>query len=63
MGANRFLQQTADNADQMRELEERVQSLGEILASPVGDRDDKENARRNVLRKSVIPPSRKVAHF
>ena len=50
------MQQTADNADQIRELEERVESLGEVLASPVGDRDNKEKARRNALRKSVIPP-------
>ena len=30
---NRFLQQTTANADRIREIEERVQSLGEVLAS------------------------------
>ena len=53
------MQQTADNADQIGELEERVEALGEVLASPVGERDIGEKARRNALRKSVIPPLRK----
>ena len=57
------LQQTADNADQIKEIEERVQSLGEVLASPVGVRDDAEKARRNALRKLVISPSDKHWHF
>ena len=57
------LQQTADNADQIKEIEERVQSLGEVLASPVGVRDDAEKARRNALRKLVISPFDKHQHF
>ena len=57
------LQQTADNADQIKEIEERVQSLGEVLASPVGVRDDAEKARRNALRKLVISPLDKHWHF
>ena len=47
------------NADQIRDLEERIQSLslGEALASPVGDQDSEENARREALRKFVPVPS------
>ena len=46
-----FFQQTAANADQVKDIEERVQSLGEVLASQVGDRDKEEKARRKALRK------------
>jgi hypothetical protein len=55
-GVDRCLQQTADNADRIKEIEERVDSLREILASPVGDQDDEEKVRRDALRKSVILP-------
>ena len=56
-------QQTTDNADQIGEIEERVQSLRKVLESPVGDRDNEEKARRGALRKSVMPPSTKIATF
>lgn len=39
--------------ERIREIEERVQSLSEILASPVGDQDNEEKARRKALRKYV----------
>ncbi|KAF9785144.1 hypothetical protein BJ322DRAFT_1108609 [Thelephora terrestris] len=45
--------QTADNTDRIKEIEERVDSLGGILASPVGDQDDEEKARRGALRKKL----------
>ena len=51
MSVDRFLQQTADNADQIREIEGRVQSLKKVLESPVGNQDDEEKARRDALRK------------
>lgn len=41
------------NAEQIRDIEGRVQSLAEILGSPVSDRDSEEKARREALRKSV----------
>ena len=52
------MQQTAANAEQMRDIEERVRSLSEVLASPVGDQDSEEKARREVLRKFGSPPYR-----
>ena len=52
-GVDRFLQQTTDNGDQIREIEERVQSLQKLLESPVGNQDDGEKARRNALREYV----------
>ncbi|KAF9785244.1 hypothetical protein BJ322DRAFT_1108700 [Thelephora terrestris] len=52
--------QSADNADQIREIEERVESLSEILASPVGDRDDKEKARRVALRRKLTRVFKKL---
>ena len=55
--ADRFLQQTAANGDQIRDIEERVQSLCGVLAYPVGDQDGEEKARREVLRRFVSPPS------
>ena len=45
----------AANAEQVRDIEERVQSLGEVLASPVREQDDGEKARREDLRKCVLP--------
>ena len=54
MIADRFLQQTTANAEQIRDIEERVQSLAEILASPVGDQDSGEKARREALRKFAL---------
>ena len=52
--ADRFLQQTAANAEQIREIEERVQSLADVFASPVNDQDSGEKARRETLRKYVL---------
>ena len=47
---NRFLQQTVANAKQIEDIEERVQSLAEVLAYPVDGLDGEEKARREVLR-------------
>lgn len=52
--ADRFLQQTAANAEQIREIEERLQSLADVFASPVNDQDSGEKARRETLRKYVL---------
>ena len=46
----------AANGDQIKDIEDRIQSFGEILSSPVGDRDSEEKARREILRKSVFYP-------
>ena len=48
---DRFLQQTATNADRIRDTEERVRSLDEVLTSPVDDQDREEMGRRGALRK------------
>jgi len=56
------LQQTTANAEQIREIEERVQSLAEALTSPVGDQDSGEKARREVLRKFVFPHQGALVH-
>lgn len=56
--ADRFLQQSTANAEQIRDIEERVQSLAEVLASPVGDQDSEEKARREALRKFALYPSK-----
>ncbi|KAF9644576.1 hypothetical protein BDM02DRAFT_927883 [Thelephora ganbajun] len=45
--------QTTANAEQIKDIEERVQSLAETLTSPVGDRDSEEKARRETLRKRL----------
>lgn len=58
---NRTLKQTAANAEQIKDVEERVQSLGEVLASPVGDRDTEEKARRETLRRFVFRFARNVS--
>ena len=51
--ADRSIQQTTANADQIREVEERIQSLCGILRHPVDDQDSEEKARREILRKFV----------
>jgi hypothetical protein len=51
--ADRFPQQTAANTEQIRDIEERIQSLAEVLASPMNDQDSEEKARRKALRKFV----------
>ena len=48
------LQQTIANASLIKDIEERVQSLGEVLASPVGVQDVEEKGRREALRKYVL---------
>ena len=52
--ADHLLQQTTANADQIREVDERIQSLDGILTYPVDDQDSEEKARRKVLRKFVL---------
>ena len=47
------LQQTIANVGQIKDIEERIQSL-EALASPVSEQDVEEKARREVLRKYVL---------
>ena len=54
MIADHPLQQTVANAEQIRDIEGRVQSLAGVLASPVGDQDNDEKARREVLRKFAL---------
>jgi hypothetical protein len=49
-----LLQQSAANAEQIKDIEERIQSLSGVLASPVGDRDSEEKARRETLRRFVL---------
>ena len=51
--AHCFLQQTAANAQQIGDIEARVESLAEMLASSVCDEDSEERARREVLRRFV----------
>ena len=53
MTADRLPQQTAANAEQIRDIEGRVQSLAEVLASPMNDQDSEEKTRRKALRKFV----------
>ena len=47
------MQQTVANAKQIEDIEERVQSLAEVLAYPVDGQDDEEKVRREALRKFV----------
>lgn len=54
--ADGFQQQTTANTDQIREVEERVQSLDEILTNPVDGQDSHEKARREALRRFVPFP-------
>ena len=58
--AYRFLQQFAANAEQVGDIEKRVQSIAEVLTYPVSDQDGEEKARREGLRGSVLPPSRDI---
>ena len=51
---DRSIQQTTANADLIRGVEERIQSLCGILAYPVDDQDREEKARREILRKFVF---------
>ena len=47
-------QQTSDNAEGMKDIERRVQSLSGVLASPVSEDADAEKERRAVLRRFVL---------
>ena len=58
MIADRIPQQTTANADEIKEVDERIRSLGGILARPVGDQDSEEKARREALRRFVLPALR-----
>jgi len=42
-------QQTSDNADMVKEIEQRVQSLSGVLTAPVGEDDYAEKGRRMEL--------------
>lgn len=42
---------------QIKDIEARIESLVQVLTSPVGDKDTEEKARREVLRKFVFYPS------
>ena len=57
--ADRFLQQTTANAQQIRDIEERVQSLSGVLASPICDEDNEGEARREALRR-FVPQHREI---
>ena len=48
------LQQTADNADKVKEIEQRAQSLSGVLASPVREDDHAEKWRRAELQRFVF---------
>ena len=48
-----MLQQTADNADKVKEIDRRVQSLSGVLASPVSEDDYAEKGRRVELQRFV----------
>ena len=60
---NHFLQQTVANVEQIRELEERIQSLRGVLTFPVSEQDNEEKARRGVLRRFVLTPFGKMSPF
>ena len=47
-------QQTEDNKNIMKEMDQRVLSLSGVLASPVGEDDYAEKWRRSVLRRFVL---------
>ena len=53
--ADCILQQTIANVKQIKDIEDRIEPLSGILASPVGDQDTDEKARRTTLRKFVFP--------
>jgi hypothetical protein len=42
--------------EQIKDIEQRVQSLAKILASPARDQDSEEKARREALRELVLHP-------
>ena len=60
--ADCFLQQTAANAQQIRDIEERVQSLVAVLASLICNKDGREKTRREALRRSMPQHSEIPSH-
>ena len=54
--ANHALQQTIANAEQIKDIEARVESLSGILTLPVGDLDAEERGRRESLKRFALPP-------
>ena len=60
--ADRWPQQTAINAQQIREIEERVRSLTGVLASPICDEDSEEKTRREALRRFMSRHSEIPSH-
>ena len=48
------LQQTSDNAEKVKEIEQRVHSLSGVLATPVSEDDYAEKTRRIVLWRFVL---------
>lgn len=52
--ADRFLQQTTANTKQIKDIEERVESLRGVLTAPASDQDNEERTRRDVLRQFVF---------
>ena len=57
------MQQTTANAGQIDDIEERIESLGEILAFPAGDQDIEEITRRIALRKFVFALQEALTHL
>ena len=57
------MQQTVANAEQIDDIEERIESLSEILAFPAGDQDTEEMSRRTALRKLVFALQEALAHL
>lgn len=49
-----LFQQTSDNLKSVKEVEQRVESLSGMLASPLGDDDDVEKGRRVELWRFVL---------
>ena len=48
-----LFQQTSDNAEMVKDIEQRVQSLSGVLAAPVSEDDHAEKWRRMELRRYV----------
>ena len=61
--ADRILQRTTANVEQIKDIEERIQSLGEMLRSPIGDWDAEENARRTALRRFMFLLQETLKHL
>ena len=60
--ADRFLQQTTANEQQIGDIEERVRSLAGVLTPSVCDEDREEKARREALRRFVPQHNKKPSH-